>query len=429
MIDGRSDNALVKLRGRLTHLLAAPGRRVRAYDAIVSHIEVNDRHGVGAILRMVFKDRPNVLCVRSKSFFNGDNQLGDRHVCIDHDGTDRALVFATVGRALSGMRPRRVLCSPYFPADVWNGLVLKYLYGAPLCMYVMDDQSVTTDGIPSALMAEALRAADLRLAISQEMAHAYETKYGHKFWLVPPVVSPAFIPTAAPRPDPELLRAGTGVLVGNVWSARWLQMLRAAVRGAGLALHWYGDGQPTGPPLDRAALAADGIVHRGFMPQPELVPRLREYPYAILATSPLDGDIGDETPGARAIARLSLPSRLPFIMAAAHIPIIVLGSAQTTAARFVERFDLGRTISYSADELRAAVTDVVARQAAVRARAAELAPSFSAAPVADWLWRSLELGRPADDRYERLMPRRPDEVVSGSDLRTAPAVPLQPTGS
>jgi hypothetical protein len=421
MIDVRSDDALAELRGRLTRLLDAPAARVKEYDAVVSHIEVNDRHGVGVVLRMLFETHPDILCVRSKSFFGGDNRLGDRHVCIDHDGTDRPRVFATVAQAMTGMRPRRVLCVPYFPADVWNGLVLKYLYGVPLCVYVMDDQSVTTDGIPSALMAEALRAADLRLAISQEMAHAYELKYGQKFWLVPPVVAPALIPSEAPKPDPDLLRTATGVLVGNVWSARWLQMLRAAVRGAGVTLHWYGDDKPTGMHLDRAALAAEGIVHQGFLPQSEFVERLRRYPYAVLATSPLDGEVpaakpeggaADETPGARAIARLSLPSRLPFILAAAHCPIVVLGSTETTAARFVDRFDLGRTVAYSAAELRAAVTAAVApaRQAAVRARAAELAPSFSAAPVADWIWRSLALARPADDRYERLMPRRPDEL-------------------
>jgi hypothetical protein len=412
MIDTRSDAALTELQGRLSRLLDAPPARVTEYDAVVSHIEVNDRHGVGVVLRMLFKAHSDILCVRSKSFFNGDNQLGDRHLCIDHDGTDRPRAFATVARATAAMRPRRVLCSPYFPADVWNGLVLKYLYGAPLCMYVMDDQSVTTDGIPAPLMVEALRAADLRLAISQEMAHAYEVKYGQKFWLVPPVVSPAFIPSEAPKPDPDLLRTATGVLVGNVWSSRWLQMLRTAVRGAKVTLHWYGDDKPAGMHLDRAALAADGIVHQGFLPQTEFVARLRRYPYAVLATSPLDGVAADETPGARAIARLSLPSRLPFILAAAHSPIVVLGSPETTASRFVDRFDLGRTVSYTAAELRSAVAELVtpARQAAVRARASELAPAFSAAPVADWIWRSLAQGRPADDRYERLMPRRPDEV-------------------
>lgn len=414
MIDVQSEETLSELRQRLARLLDAPPARVREYDAVLSHIEVNDRHGVGVVLGMLFRGRPDILCVRSRDFHGGDNRLGDRALRIDHDG-DRVRAFATVARAMSGMRPRRILCAPYFPADVWNGLVMKYLYGVPLCVYVMDDQSVTTDGIPSALMAEALKAADLRLAISQEMACAYEQKYGLKFWLTPPVVAPEFIPAAPPRPDAGHLRSATGVLVGNVWSARWLQMLRAAVRGAGVTLHWYGDDKPAGMPLDLAALAADGIVHQGFLPkQPEFVERLRRYPYAVLATSPLDGDAADETPGARAIARLSLPSRLPFILAAAQLPVVVLGSPITTASRFVDRFDLGRTIAYNAAELRSAVTEVVspARQAAIRTRAAQLAPAFSAAPVADWIWQSLALGRPADDRYERLMPRRPDELTA-----------------
>lgn len=408
-------DALAELRARLARLVTTPAvGTTREYDAVVSHIEVNDRHGVGVVLRMLFKDRPDVLCVRSRDFFGGKNELGDRHVRIDHDG-DRVTAFGTVARATVGMRPRRILCCPYFPADVWNGLVMKYLYGVPLCMYVMDDQSVTTDGIPSELMAEALKVADLRLAISQEMAHAYERKYGYKFWLVPPVVAPQFMPPAPPEPDADLLRSGTGVLVGNVWSARWLSMLRAAVRGAGVTLHWYGDDKPAGMTLDKAALAADGILHQGFMPQDEFVSRLRKYPYAVLATSPLDGIDTDETPGARAIARLSLPSRLPFILAATHTPVVVLGSPETTAARFVERFGLGENCSYASEPLKAAVSRLIdpAHQRAVRAKAAGLAPGFSAAPVVDWIWKSLELGRPADDRFERLMPRRPDEGGEG----------------
>lgn len=413
-----SCSALHELRGRLARLVDAPAAPAHTYDAIVSHIEVNDRHGVGVVLRMLFKDRSDLLCVRSRDFFGGANQLAARHVRIDHTGA-RGAAFADVQGALRGVSVRRVLCVPYFPADVWNGLVMKYLFGAPLCVYVMDDQSVITDGIPTKLMAEAVRAADLRLAISQEMAHAYEEKYGHKFWLVPPVVDPAFIPRTLPQPDPELLRSGTGVLVGNVWSPRWLQMLRGAVRGAGVRLHWYGDDKPAGMALDRAALAADGIVHQGFLPQDEFVARLRRYPYAVLATSPLDGDVTDETPGARAIAQLSLPSRLPFILAATHTPIVVLGSAKTTAARFVERFDLGAVCPYTAEPFRTAVARALdpARQTSVRARAAELAPGFSAAPVVDWIWHSLELGRAVDDRFERLVPRRPDEL--GARARAA----------
>jgi hypothetical protein len=259
-------------------------------------------------------------------------------------------------------------------------------------------------------MAEALRAADLRLAISQEMAHAYEVKFGQKFYLVPPVVSPAYIPTEVPRPDPQLLKSATGVLIGNVWGQRWLRMLRQTVREAGITLHWYGDDKSWGFP-DKQELAADGIIHQGFRPQEEFVELLRRYPYAVMATSPLDGQGTDESSGALAIAHLSLPSRLPFLLATTHAPIILLGSPQTTAARFIKRFDLGSICDYDPQVFRAAVRDAVepSHQTSHRARVARLAPGFSAGPLVDWIWRSLECGRAVDDRYERLMPRLPDE--------------------
>ena len=38
----------------------------------------------------------------------------------------------------------------------------------------------------------------------------------------------------------------------------------------------------------------------------------------------------------------------------------------------------------------------------IRTRAAELAPSFAAEPVADCIWRSATVGRAVDDRYESL---------------------------
>jgi hypothetical protein len=402
---------LAHLRSRLAQLSAAPALAGRAYDAVVSHNEVNDRHGTGVLLRKLFQDHPDVLSIRSRDLHGGDTRLGAARLKIDHDPADRTGAFVAVARHMTGMRARRVVCVPYSAGDLHTALALRYLYRAPLCLYVMDDQCVTTDGIPPELMAEAIGAADLRLAISQEMAHAYEARFGHRFWLVPPVVSPQLIPATVPAVDPEYCRAGTGVLIGNVWSPRWLELLRAAVRGAGVTLHWYGDEKSNGMTLDFKALAADGIVHRGFLPQEELVPQVRRYPYSLLATSPLDGNTPNEYEGQRAIARLSLPSRLPFLMAAAHIPLLVVGSRETTAARFVERFDLGRTVGYDAAALKAAVAESTdpARQADVRARAARLAPAFSATGAGDWIWRSLARGRAADDRYERLMPRRPDE--------------------
>jgi hypothetical protein len=121
-------------------------------------------------------------------------------------------------------------------------------------------------------------------------------------------------------------------------------------------------------------------------------------------TDPLDGK---SPPAVRAIAELSLPSRMITLMATAHLPMLVVGSPDTCAARFVERFGLGLVVPYDTAAIKEAADRLMdpATQAAMRSRAAALAPFFTAKGTADWIWKSLELGQPATFIYEDLMPK------------------------
>jgi hypothetical protein len=123
----------------------------------------------------------------------------------------------------------------------------------------------------------------------------------------------------------------------------------------------------------------------------------------VVPTSELKGDVAES----EAIAALSLPGRILFAVAAAHTPIIVVGSERTPAAALVRRHGLGEVVPYDAGAFKAAA-DRLRRpevQAEVRERARRLAPSLSDAGVGDWLDRSLAAGAPHDDRFERLFPR------------------------
>jgi hypothetical protein len=126
------------------------------------------------------------------------------------------------------------------------------------------------------------------------------------------------------------------------------------------------------------------------------VAALRASPYVLVPSGTLEGDDPH-----RFIARLSLPSRLVYVVAAAGTPVIVLGHPDTAAARFVTRHGLGLVVPYRRAELAAAVAALCTPQAQARHRAAaaRLAPALSAAEMADWIWRSLEAGQPADDRF------------------------------
>ena len=121
-------------------------------------------------------------------------------------------------------------------------------------------------------------------------------------------------------------------------------------------------------------------------------------------------DPGEER---ESIARLSLPSRMPFVAATAQLPVIVLGSRETAAARFVERFGLGLVTDYDGVQLRRAVEQVgrPAAQAEIRTRARELSAAFSADGLDQWLWRSLAAREPVDDRFERLFRPQAGELT------------------
>lgn len=183
-------------------------------------------------------------------------------------------------------------------------------------------------------------------------------------------------------------------------------MLRQIFRGAGVTIDWYCNQiNPPGLEYDRDELAADGIVQRNPIAEDDLPRVLGEYAFAVVPTDTLDG----LSPLAvRAIAELSLPSRMVTMMATSHLPMLVVGSPATCAGGFVERFDLGAIAPYDRAAVLASIEALTTpdRQADVRARAARLSGYFTAAGASEWIWDSLDAGRPITSIYEDLMPRR-----------------------
>ncbi len=133
---------------------------------------------------------------------------------------------------------------------------------------------------------------------------------------------------------------------------------------------------------------------------------LRRTAFVVIPSGTLDDD--DDR---RFIAQLSLPSRIPFLMGVAQVPLLVIGNERTGAARFVREFEIGTVCDYEPEAFRAAVDAITepARNQALRRRALALAGRFSDAGAAEWIWQSLERGEAFDLRYEDLMRKpRPD---------------------
>ncbi len=376
-----------------------------ATDLVITACEVNPLHGTGTLLLRIFPDQRSIISLRAEDFYDGATDFGCVRLRLPLAQASRPVIVAWLKSTLAGVNIRRILCVPYTPAEATLALAAHELLGAPLAVYVMDDKNVCADGITDSLMRELLEKSSLRLVIGPEMRDAYEEKYDMPFWVMPPVVADHIVKRApvAPRPGVEPRR---GVLLGNIWGQRWLDMLRQIFRDAGVTIDWYCNQiNPPGLEYDRDELAADGIVQQSPIAEDDLPKVLGDYAFAVIPTDTLDG----LSPLAvRAIAELSLPSRMVTMMATSHLPMLVVGSPATCAAGFVERFDLGAVAPYDRAAVLASIDTLITpdRQADIRARAAELSGCFTAAGAAEWIWRSLDAGRPITSIYENLMPKR-----------------------
>lgn len=382
-------------------------------DMVLTACEVNEAHGTGTLIRRMFTDWSSIVSVRTHDFYDGKQSFGAASFCVPFANGSRVEVASTIQLYMNGAKVRRALCIPYLPGEAIVSLAVKELYRIPLCTYVMDDKNVAAEGISDALMTELLTKSDLRLVIGPEMRDAYEKKYGMKFWVVPPLVSDEVIRTTlAPSPaDGEPKR---GVLLGNIWGQRWLDLLRKTFRGTGQKVDWYCNiKDPKSLKFDRTEMEEDGIRLMDPVPEADLPSTLCRYSYAVVPTDPLDG----QSPAAvEAIARFSLPSRIPTLVTTSQLPILVIGNSTTSAAGFVERFQLGRIIPYDSRAVLGAVEQLLDGkvQKQIRERSLALSPNFSAHNSADWIWRSLAQGAPCDLRYETLMPPVTEEFANSN---------------
>jgi hypothetical protein len=290
---------------------------------------------------------------------------------------------------------------PFLSADLLTAITLCDVFKAPLCLYLMDDQNVTTPAIPDLLMRDFLDRCALRLTTHSEMREAYEIKYGRKFYLLPAVVPAHLISTSVSQPEPELVHKRTGALIGSIWGRAWLEWLKNAIRDSGLACHWFGNHKSPIFPISTEELAKAGIHPQGVVSEEVLAHQLRRFPYAVVPTGTLD-----ENDDAAWASALSLPGRILFILATSNTPIILMGSPKTPAAKLIEHFRIGIRCDYTAESFLSAVHRVVdpQYQAEMRTNAVRIAPNLSAEGIGEWIDQSLELGQACDDRFERLMP-------------------------
>ena len=368
------------------------------FNFLVTHNEINEKHGSAILIQNIFSRGKGILTIRSLNDYDGTQTFGDVNLHISHRGLSRTQIPDNVRRALNGREPERILCIPYYRDDISSCLAIKNLFNVPLCTYLMDDQNITVNNIPDDDLSELLRSSELCLGISREMCQAYEAKYQVKFWFVPPVVESSLIGDEAALPDHRYLESDRGILVGNIWSQRWLERLQLVIKESGASLDWFG-ARRNRLEFEVHSLQRERIRFHGLLPPSVLAKVMRQYRYAVVPTGSTE-DVDDRPE----LTRLSLPSRIPFILATSHTPIVVMGTRNSAAARFVERFQIGLVCEYATRSFLQTGERICSpgEQARLRHRARELAKCFSAHGLDEWIWSSLDKRQPHDSRFERL---------------------------
>ncbi|MBW1859187.1 MAG: FkbM family methyltransferase [Deltaproteobacteria bacterium] len=374
-------------------------------DVVITYNEMNQRHGTGALVRRIFEGSDGILSIRSNDHYGGDHEFGDIAVCLHQRGQPPSEVFRSVSCVLSGITAKRILCVPYHSDELITSIAVKELTGAPLGAYIMDDQNISVNEIPDDLMQEFLERCSLRLATHPELRDAYEQKYGLKFWVLPAVVPHHLVSSVPQAPDEGLFEEKTGALLGSFWSEKWFDMLCKTINGSDVRLDWYGNAQYAWLNDSHEEMQQRGIKRFGIIEEQELANRLRKYPYVVVPTGTLDWR--DDRPH---LSRLSLPGRIVFALATSNTPIILLGDKETSAGHFVNRHNIGIVCHYNPQSFRKAVAHITQPnvQREIRQCAASIAGGFSDKGVAEWVWRSLELGEPCDLKFEKLMTPSPE---------------------
>jgi hypothetical protein len=209
-----------------------------------------------------------------------------------------------------------------------------------------------------------------------------------------------------------------GALIGSFWDQSWFDRLCDVLSCCDFEIDWFGNNKSPWLKFSATSLASASITAHGVVPEEQLARELAKYPFVIVPVGALD-----EKEANQGVSWLSLPGRILFALASSHTPILIVGSGRTCGARFVAHFDVGEVVPYDSALVSAAMERMCRpnNQQRFRQNAARIAPALSDRGVAEWLTQSIELGAPADGRFEDLFTGYDAtiELAGGSKARKA----------
>ena len=399
-------NILSRWLRKHRHIPALPDDTARSEPAkaipdgatlVITHTELSSRHGTGALLLKILRNEPSLAVFYSKDFFKA-HDIEVPAFLIRTSGDQLASGRRLVETLVSGKKIQRILCVPFYEDEVQTALAAQACTGAPLALYIMDDQNVHVHEIPDKPLAQLIDQANICVAISPALCAAYTEKFRRRFWLAPPTADPDLFVPASDQFEPK--SPPRGILIGNLWSSHTQSRFRETIRQSGFEIDWCGNAGKPFIQLEPDELRKEGIFLRSHLPEPELINLARAADFAVIPAGTLDDSDTHDW-----LARASLPSRIVYLMATANVPLIVMGHPQTAAAQFVSDLGLGTICSYTAGSFQAAVKQVTDPTISlkIRERARNLSPTFSSKELASWLWESMQRGQAVDERFEALL--------------------------
>lgn len=207
-LDRVSDGKFIAVSEAAANAMAAPLAQVLAelrpspvtqmmqglVDVVISPNEISFAHGTGVLLSRLLDGRSDIVAIRSRTNYGGEQRLATRKIYVLPDGmSDRRGIFEQVSEWLAGYEVRSILCAPYFETDLMLAIAAQAVTGAPLGLWIMDDNCLETKGINRAVMAEAIERASALFAISNELKRRYQTEFRKAMAVLPPLVAPDMI--------------------------------------------------------------------------------------------------------------------------------------------------------------------------------------------------------------------------------------------
>ena len=246
-----------------------PRTRLRDATLVITHAEVCDRHGTGALLGKIFENEHALVVFYSRNIFNHQSRGTVTHH-VPHQGgswgaeAELEVAERKVATLLDDHEVKRILCVPFFPDDALSAIAAAKVTSAPLVTYIMDDQNLFFQGIADPLMKMLLERSAMRFAISEALRSGFEEKYGLPVWIIPPANCRRwFAPSDFPSPNNQPPK---GVIIGNVWSPEILEEVRGLIKASGLTVEWFGNAGKPFIQLDAAELAKEGLILHGIVP-------------------------------------------------------------------------------------------------------------------------------------------------------------------